>query len=697
MAKAYKIFIWKKAPFLRLLLPVIAGIALQFYLAFPFGLILYESIAVAIIYTAFLFLPLAYRYKFQAIGGVLINILLILYGIFLTYNKDIRNHKEWYGNKNDSSAYVIATITEPPVEKNKSIKALVNVESISKEDSIYSTTGKLLIYFEKDSTTKALTYGDRIILKKNLQHIKNSGNPAAFNYARYCAFQQIFYQCYLKRNDYVLLKGKTTSQYKTIIFKTRAKVVNILNQYIIGNDEAALAKALLIGYKVDLDKDLVQAYSNAGVVHLIAISGLHLGLIYGLLLFIIGKISFINKSRFLRLILILFCLWYFAFLTGASASVLRSAVMFSFIATGKAFNKNSSIYNSLAASAFILLCFNPFLLWDVGFQLSYLAVTGIVISQKYIYNWFYFSNKILNKIWALAAVSIAAQIFTLPVCLYYFHQMPLMFLISNLIAIPLATIILCGCILLIFISPLHFIALYTGKILSSIIWLLNHAVLFINKLPFSLWNGVSISVSETFLLYIIFISLLYWLIKKNGTAFKIGICCSLVFASIIAVKRWHFSQQEKMIVYNVTAHKAIDFIHGNAHHFLGDSDLAENSLLQNFNLKPTRISLLATKETDDSLLHQHNNYYMSNGKTILMIDSAINYTVPSEKINIDYIVISKNPKLHISRLAKVFNCGTYIFDASNPLWKIDKWKKDCEELHLHFHSVPEQGAFVTDL
>ena len=697
VAKAYKIFIWKKAPFLRLLLPVIAGIILQFYVIFQFDAILIASISTATIYAAFHFSPLVYRYKFQAVGGFLINILLLICGIFLAYNKDIRNNSQWYGNKYDSSAYVIATITEPPVEKNKSYKTLVNVESINRRDSTFSTSGKLLVYFAKDSTTKKLTYGDRIILKKNFQQIKNSGNPAAFNYARYCAFQQIFYQCYLKPNDYILLKGRNTNKYKAIIFKTRAQVVSIINQYIVGNDEAALAKALLIGYKVDLDKDLVQAYSNAGVVHLIAISGLHLGLIYGLLLFIIGKISFINKSKFLRLIIILFCLWFFAVLTGASASVLRSAVMFSFIATGKTFNKNSSIYNSLSLSAFVLLCFNPFLLWDVGFQLSYLAVTGIVISQKHIYNWFYFNNKIIDKIWALASVSLAAQIFTLPVCLYYFHQMPLMFLISNLIAIPLATIILCGCIILVFVSPLHLIALYAGKILSSIIWILNHAVLFINRLPFSLWNGISISVSDTFFLYIIFISFLYWLIKKNGMAFKVGICFSLAFASIIAVKKWLFSQQQKMVVYNIPSHKAIDFIHGNAHIFLGDSDLAENSLLADFNLKPARISLMANRQTDDSFLYQHDNYYQLYGKTILMIDSAINYILPPKKINVDYIVISKNPKLFIAGLAKVFNCGTYIFDASNPLWKIEKWKKDCEELHLHFHSVPEQGAFVTDL
>lgn len=698
MARAYKIFIWKKAPFLRLVLPVIAGIILEFYFRFEINIIIIAGSVLISAYIIFSTLPLAYRFKFQATRGIIITTFMIIAGLFLTWRKDIRNHIDWYGNQYDRSSYIIATISEPPVEKNKSYKALAHVDAIIKKDSVYPTTGNLLLYFAKDSALNTIKYGNRIIIRKALQEIKNSGNPAAFDYARYCAFQQIFHQCYLKKNDWVLLQGQNAISYNQVIFKTRQLIVHVLDQYIIGNDESALAKALLIGYKVDLDKDLVQAYSNVGVVHLIAISGLHLALIYALLLWLTGKIPFIKKSKIIRLILILFCLWFFSLLTGASASVLRSAVMFSFIATGMAFNKNSSIYNSLASSAFVLLCYDPFMLWDVGFQLSYLAVLGIVISQRYIYNWFYFSNKLLNETWKLASVSLSAQIFTLPVCIYYFHQLPILFLLSNVIAIPLSTVALWGCIILVFVSPLHLVALYFGKVITASIWLLNHIVLFLNALPFSLWDGISLSVTGTILLYIVFIFFLYWLIKKNGTAFKFGICSALVLAGMVAFKKWHFSQQKKIIVYNIPAHKAIDFVSGNSYNFVGDTNLVKIGLLQNFHLKPGRISLMIyKKEADVTALYQQNNFYQFYGKRILLIDSAIVYKPPAEKIYVDYIVISKNPKLFIPKLALVFNCNLYIFDASNPIWKIDKWKKDCEELHLQFHSVPEQGAFVTNL
>jgi competence protein ComEC len=698
MSKSYKIFIWKKAPFLRLLVPVIAGIIAGYYLKPDITIIIITALALIFAFLVFNTLPLLYRFKLQAINGIIITAFILNAGLFLTWNKDIRNHSDWYGRKYDSTSYIIITISEPLVEKNKSYKALATIDAIINKDSVYRARGKLLLYFSKDSAVNNITYGDRIIIKKELQEIKNSGNPAAFNYKRYCAFQQIFHQCYLKKGDWILLKGKKVSTYNKIIFETRDYIIHVIDKYITGNDESSIAKALLIGYKVDLDKDLVQAYSNAGLVHLIVIAGLHLGLIYALLLWVTAKIPFVKKSKTFRLLLILCCLWFFAILTGASPPVMRAVVMFSFIAFGKTLKRNTSIFNSLTASAFFLLCYDPFSLWDAGFQLSYFAVTGIVISQRYIYNWFYFRNKIINEAWKIASVSLSAQVFTLPACLYYFHQMPLLFVFSNIIAIPLAMITLYGCVILVCISFIHFTAFYLGKMLTASIWLLNHTVLFINSLPFSLWSGFSLSVAEIILLYLIIIFFLFWLIKKNIFAFKLAICGTLIFMTIIALNKWNFLNQKKLIVYDVPSHKAIDFIDGTRYHFVGDSDLNADGLLQSFHLKPARIFYtLHAKSESNFPLFQKNNFFQFYDKKIITIDSSVSYTALHNKINVDYIIISKNPRLFIPKLAAVFNCGLYIFDDSNPMWKIDKWKKDCEELHLRFHSVPEQGAFVTDL
>ncbi len=474
--------------------------------------------------------------------------------------------------------------------------------------------------------------------------------------------------------------------------------MSVIEEYFGKTKESSIVKALLIGYKVDLDKDLVQAYSNAGVVHIIAISGLHIGIIYGILLWLFSMLPVAKNFKGIRLILILAGLWIFALLTGGSPSVMRAALMFSFIIVGKVLDKSGSVYNSIAASAFLLLCFNPFLLWDVGFQLSYLAVLGIVVSYKPISNWFYFKNKLLQKGWQLAAVSLAAQLFTFPLCLFYFHQLPLLFLLSNLIAIPLASIILCSCLILILISPVTIVAVYFSKIVYAATWLLNHFVLWVDAVPYSVWRGISISVNETFLLYLLIVCFIFAFIRKNKMALKFGFIFAICFVSCKAFDEWKLYHQRKIIVYNIARHKAVEFIERNNFFFTGDREVLDEKVLNNYNLKPVQIALQLNNEPGKlHHLFSQNNFYQFYDSRMLMIDSAFKNYHSDKKIKINYILISKNPKVKIADIENVFDCKNYIFDASNLPWKIEQWKKECEELHLHSHSVPEQGAVVINL
>ncbi|HEY5371114.1 MAG TPA: ComEC/Rec2 family competence protein [Hanamia sp.] len=695
MAKSYHIFIWKKAPFVRLLLPLIAGIIFEYYFNIKISTIIFSVIILPILMLVFFFLKESKRFSFRWLQGILMSLFLVVFGLWIGWQKDIRNHQNWYGNLDENNSLLVTRIIEPPIEKAKSYKALASVESCIDGGSQRNAAGTILLYFDKDSFSKRLNYGDEIIVAKKLKDIKNSGNPAGFDYGRYMAFQQVYQQGYLKKSDWILLPNKSINPFKKTLFDTRAFVIKTIDQYIPGENESALAKALLIGYRVDLDKDLVQAYSNAGVVHIIAISGLHLGLIYGLLLWLTLKIPLLKKAKVPRVFVILFCMWFFVFLTGASPSVMRAAVMFSFISVGTILQKRVSVYNSLSASAFLLLCFDPYLLWNVGFQLSYLAVLGIVSLQKTIYNWFYVQNKILDYTWKLASVSIAAQIFTIPICFYYFHQLPLLFLLANIIVIPLATIALCGCITLIIFSPFGTFPVYLGKLVSAFLFAMNYSVRAVNHLPFLLWNNVSISVCETILLYLIFISFLTWLFKRNSMAFRMGLVFTLIFSTLIFFDKWNSSTQKTMIVYNVPMHSAIDFIDGQQSYLLADSVFVNDPLLQKYNLYPARISLNATNSSAlNNPIFVSNNFYQFYDKKILVVDKSNSYVPSAKKIHLDYVVISKNPKIKIKEIAQVFDCSQYIFDGSNSLWKIEQWKKECEELHLQFHSVSEQGAFV---
>jgi len=698
MSNNHHIFIWKRAPFIRVLIPFIAGIILQFYLAVPSHTIaLFASAAVACLFI-FSFLSQSIKFRFKVVQGMLLSLLLFLLGAFVTLHKDIRRHDDWYGHFANGKTFIVATIAEPLQEKANSFKASATADVVIENGKVHHTIGKISIYFSKDSVSGNLRYGNRIIVNKLLKPILNSGNPAAFDYARYSGFHNLYHEVYLKPNEWRLFSSENTSAWTSFVFSVRQKVISVIEKYLGKNDQSSIAKALLIGYKVDLDKDLVQAYSNAGVVHLIAISGLHIGIVYAILLWIFSIFPFMKKSKPVRLLLILSGLWLFALLTGASSSVVRAALMFSFIVVGNAFDKKGSIYNSIAASAFFLLCFNPFLLWDVGFQLSYLAVLGIVIAQKPIANWIYFKNKFLRRLWQLAAVSLAAQLFTFPLCLFYFHQLPLLFLFSNLIAIPLATAVLCGCLILILISPVTPVATYFAKVVYVIIWSLNHSVLFFDSIPYSLWSGISISKSETLLLYFFVASTVFAFIYKNKMAFKFAIAFSCCFAFSKGYNEWKLFNQKKFVVYNIPKHKLVEFVDRNNYSFAADAEILADRSLYNYNIKPTQIAFQLNDGSNKvKHLFSKDNFYQFYDARILMIDSSFEKFSADKKINLNYILISKNPKIKIADIAKNFDCNNYIFDASNPPWKIEQWKKECEELHLHFHSVPEQGAFVINL
>jgi len=647
----------------------------------------------------FIFLPLAVRFKLQTVQGVLINLSLLSFGLLITWQKDIRHNNNWYGNYYKDSNYIVARIDEPLIEKAKSYKADAFAETVINDTAAIACKGKLLLYFSKDSATRQLHYGDRILINKNLQPIKNSGNPGAFNYERYAAFQQTFHNVFLKEKDWVLLPQQNANVFKQFIFTARENVLAALRKNIsTGKDELGIAEALLIGYTNDLDKDLVQAYSNTGVVHIIAISGMHLGLIYVMLVWLFARIPLVNKSKALQVVLILSCLWLFSLLTGASASVLRSAVMFTFITIGNNLAKKSSIYNSLAASAFVLLCYNPYFLWDVGFQLSYLAVVGIIVFQKSVYNLLYIKNKWIDNVWKLMAISLAAQILTFPVCIYYFHQFPNLFLITNIIAVPLSSVILYAEIFLVAFSWLPFAGVYAGKITGWLVWLMNKIIVTVNGFSFAVWDNIPATGLSTCLLYAVTIGLCTWLINKNKTVFRFSLFALLAFVIVHDWSKWQIKNQQKLIVYNVPQHQAIDLVKANDYQFIGDSVLLEEGMLQNFHLKPGRIALQLNHNTNTMATpFQNISFYEFGNKKILVIDKPLVFEPPPQKINVDIIIISKSVKLYMPQLAAVFNCNQYVADASNSLWKIDKWKKDCEQLHLHLHSVPEKGAYILDL
>ena len=691
------LYFWKKSPFVKLLLSLVAGILLQWHIQLPVSYLVISLVTLFLSLVIYSLFPLLRRLQFNIVNGAIICLLFIAAGGLLAWTKDIRNDQHWFGSAYQPGDTLVLALDEQPVEKTKSNKANALVTGIIRNRSIITVKGKIIVYFQKDSLFR-LSYGNKIIVTKPLQEIKNSGNPGGFDYKRYSLFQGITHQVYLKTNEYEVLSDTKRSQFTSFIINTREKILSILRKKIKNEKELGLAEALLIGYKNDLEQSLVQSYTNTGVVHIIAISGLHLGLIYWLLGIILNPLKRHKKIRWLRPVLIITCLWLFSLLAGAGPSILRSAVMFTFIVAAESWGRKTSIYNTIAASAFLLLCINPYWLWDVGFQLSYAAVLSIIIFMRPVYNWFYIKNKPLDFIWKMNAVTLAAQVLTIPVSLYHFHQFPSLFFLTNFLAVPISSIILIGEILLCALFFIPAFAAIIGKILGWLIWVMNTYIERIETIPFSLWDGLQISLLQAILLIIFSAAISFWLLSKSVTGLKYGLMSLLVFAGLRTYSFVKSNRQQMIVVYNVPQKRAIDFIDGRSYFFSGDNDLLENDFARNFHLKPSRILFRISNADGLDNLASSGNYLLFNNKRIMLIDSIVRWKVPPvEKPEIDLLVISKNPKLYIKQLTKALMVKQVVFDGSVPAWKTKYWKADCDSLHIPWHDVTTKGAFVMKL
>jgi competence protein ComEC len=684
-----KIPAWKEAPFVRLLIPLAAGIIIQWYIQVKLLWLVTGLSACVLLVCIFSVLALKDKFRLHYLNGISINLLLAFLGALLVFINDTRNESNWIGHARHPSCLLI-TLEEPLQEKPNSYKAIGTIQGI-KYNKWETSKGKVILYFQKAPGIGSLRFGSQILVKNRLQEIKNTGNPGSFDYKQYCLFQGITHQAYLAATDFVLI-DESPSAFKTFIYNSREWIVGILKKYITGEKEQGLASALLIGYKNDLDKSLVQSYTNTGVVHIIAISGLHLGLIYWLLLLLTQPLAKTKASKWLRLIIILSSLWLFSILSGAQPSVMRSVVMFSFLAIGEVNSRRSNVYNNLALSAFVLLCYNPFWLWDAGFQLSYAAVLSIIAFYKPIYNWFFFTNKGIDFFWKLVAVTLAAQLLTLPVSIYHFHQLPLLFLFTNIVAVPLSSVILLGEIFLCAFFFLEPVATATGKVLHLLIYWMNSYIEQWNNIPFALWNGLSITPLQATFLMIFIAGFCYWLQFKKRQILYVAIYSLLAFSALRSFSFYKASHQKRIIVYNVPKLQAIDIVEGLHYNFIGDSALLHNDFNRNFHLEPARIQQRVAPDQQISLQARNIEVH---GKHILIIDGEA-AMVPQQK-TIDLLILSKNPRFYISQLIIRDLPKQVVIDGSVPGWKARLWQHDCDSLHIPCYNVQNKGAYILEL
>ncbi|HTG54784.1 MAG TPA: ComEC/Rec2 family competence protein, partial [Niabella sp.] len=673
-----------------------AGILLQWYLKTP----VIMSITAFVVSLMVFFLTGAPRnfksWKWAPGRGLILALALVSAGMIITWLKDVHNHNDWLGERYQPGDIVMVTLDEPLVAKERSYKVTASLVYLFKDGKKANVSGNIIIYLKKDSLNNILRAGNRMLFNRELQEIRNACNPGGFDYKRYALFNGITHQVYLTHKNYHKIPGDLP-WYRHWLLQSRSYVLSAIKAHIKGAKEQGLAEAMLIGYKDDLDKNLLQSYTNTGVVHVIAVSGMHLALLYWLLNLLFAPLLRKKKTRWLHAVLVLTLLWFFSFITGGAASIVRAAVMFTFITVGKQINRNASVYNILAASAFCQLCYNPYWLWDVGFQLSYAAVLSIVVFYKSIYNLLFIKNKILDAIWQLAAVSIAAQILTTPLSLYYFHQFPVYFLLSNLVVVPVSTVVLVATLVLVLLSPLKIIAGFMGSLLNGLIWWLNTFIERMEGFPLAVWSGISINLAQSVLLFVCIAGVAFWLMEQRKAGFWWALSGLLIFFLIRAASFHNAAKQQKLIVYNANRYPAMDIINGRHYSFYGNTEALSNTSVMNYVFHPSRVLHRVTRGRETAADRHSDDALIFHNKKALRISQPIQKSLDMAPLQADLVILSGNPRLYISDLVKRINTPQIVIDGSVPAWKARYWVQDCDSLKIPCHNVAADGAFVMSL
>lgn len=689
---------WQHATFLRLAIPLMAGIlcARAFTLPIIWTTVTQVIALVALLATFILIINL--RIIPPAVVAGLLYLLVFIMGGLLASFHDMSLRTDFAGRHLREQSQVILRLREPLVEKPATWKAEADIIGVVNGDHLDHTSGRVIVYFQKGNDPPSLHYGDIIITANRLTGITNSGNPGAFDYKRYCHLHNIFYQSYLPAGSWTKSAFSQPDPLQRFFLSCQSWCLKTLSSFIPGRKELGVAEALVVGYRDNLDKDLVQAYANVGVVHIIAISGLHMGLIYLILLFLLRPVPNRGWFGWLKGVIIILGLWCFALTTGAAPSALRASVMFSFFTIARFFiRRNPNNYNTLAASAFVLLCYNPFLLFYVGFQLSYLAVLGILIFQKPIFHLLISKNRALNYVSEMLSLSVAAELLILPLALYYFHQIPLLFLGANLLIIPLASFILYGTVLLLAVSFIIPLAETAGWIVGHAILLMNSIIEWINGLSFSRWSDLSLGTGQTILLYVVIGCLAAWLFHKKAGWLFATLAALFCFSVATMLATFRKDAQKKIIVYNIPRHRAIDFVEGKQAKYVGDPEIVSDKAIHRYVFLPSRVKLQTRVEDTLSHFHYTAPFVQFFNLRFALLDSTFDYKNNVFSLPVDYVFISHNPPVDMEQISRMFSPRQVIFDASNDAWQREKWKTACKKLNLRCFSVPDEGAWILDV
>lgn len=645
-------------PSIKLLIPVILSILVSTSIA-PIPHPLYLSLIGIIIIIGSYFVPSRLEYSLRWLFSA--GLIWILFFIIAHQVQSKRNatHLD-IENKND---YYIGIIEDFGVEKNKTYAFNIKTK--------HPIQKKIIAYFEKDSIVNQLKPGNTVVFYSNLTPFKNFGNPDDFNYAQYMNNKGFSGTTYISSKNWNKT-GENIKNIKSWTLIQRRKAINFLKNQQADKDATSLITALTLGYKEDLSSDLKQAFRASGTSHVLAVSGLHVGIIYTVLLLLTSIL--LTRSRFFKTkqIIIIISLWLYAIMTGLSPSIIRATIMLSIFAANTFFSGRTHPFNTLFFTAFLILLFNPLCLYDISFQMSFTAVFAILFFGPTLKKLWTPRYKPTQYIWSLFTISIAAQLGIFPIALFHFGTFPTYFFIANIIIIPLISLTIYSLIPLFILSPFINLEYYWALRFQTILrWLIEkitqiilETTYWIENLPYSQLENIRTNIFQTFTITLAVYGLFIYLKKRKPRQLITFLLCILATS----------------ISFSITT-------------------------IQN---PPPQFAVFNTPDSCDIALYikdkRHYFNYPTNGflpiqnkRILLLSENNFSFAKSNKQLPTDIVIISNDPTFCINKLHELFAPQKIVLDNTVPAYIKDKWKLAATTLDISCHDVAQNGAFVINL
>lgn len=669
-----------KIPFVRILVPFLVGILANLYFAInqpSFSLIL-----TIILISSLLAFKQKQSKHIRIPLLILLDMALFLLGIELTKHSQLCTRQNYFANKVEvkGEMFWIAQVNDIPVSKPRSIKMDLKVIGVKGDSAYLNAEGNVIGYFQKSEIVNSLKPGSLVLIKSELKEIGEPQNPHAFNFKDYLADKNVYHTTYIDSNSFSILPLQSSFSLWQMGLRIKSKIIQRLGEVGLSENARTICSALITGFDDDIDKEVMEAFSHSGTLHVLSVSGLHVGLIYLLLNYVFGFIDRHKKYKLAHFIFISVCLWFFALITGFSAPVLRSVIMFNLLGLGNLYFRNKSFnrINILAVSAFILLLYHPLWIRDIGFLLSYSALFGIIYFYPKLYKLYEPQQKLSTKIWQSTAMSFSATITTLPITLLVFHQFPIWFAFANLIVVPLSFVLL----VLAFVALLKigFISVLVNVTTTFMVGFISlfqtEGWAFIDHIDFTFTDAVGSA------LVIFFFTALC---IKRSYGYAISLLSTIIVWQLLALGSSYDSKtKNEVVVYQTPEVSTISLKNANTT-VLNCLDTANYSM----SVKPNITSY------NYAARHILPFNYLKNEAIDLLIIHRKD-SLPQVRKSVTHILISNNSVPRRSFFEKI-RPSVLIADGSNNYWAVRKLERLCEEFQISFHSTRDKGAFILTL